>query len=167
MKRNPSCLIALLSACLFCFSFAHSAEVSVQTVGLHHAMVAEAGQSEATISPEDLVKALKLAKKEQPLVLNVGPRTMYSQAHIPGAEYIAPGSSAQFNAALQTQVKGLPHAKFIVIYCGCCPWGRCPNVHPALDQLHTMGFTNVKMLYIADNFGTDWVYKGYPTAKGE
>ena len=30
-----------------------------------------------------------------------------------------------------------------------------------------MGFTNVKVLYIADNFGTDWVYKGYPTIKGQ
>jgi hypothetical protein len=30
-----------------------------------------------------------------------------------------------------------------------------------------MGFTNVKVLYIADNFGTNWVDKGYPTAKGE
>lgn len=167
MKRNHLCLLALLSACLFCFSVARAAEVSVQSAGLRQAMVAEAGQNEATISTEDLVKALKLAKKEQPLVLNVGPRVLYAQAHIPGAEYIAAGSSAQFNAALQTRMKDVPHAKFIVIYCGCCPWSRCPNVHPALDQLHTMGFTNVKMLYIADNFGADWVYKGYPTAKGE
>jgi hypothetical protein len=30
-----------------------------------------------------------------------------------------------------------------------------------------MGFTNVKVLYIADNFGADWVNKGYPVAKGE
>jgi hypothetical protein len=27
-----------------------------------------------------------------------------------------------------------------------------------------MGFTRVKALYIADNFGTDWVDKGYPAA---
>jgi hypothetical protein len=25
-----------------------------------------------------------------------------------------------------------------------------------------MGFTNVKVLYIAQNFGADWVNKGYP-----
>jgi len=25
----------------------------------------------------------------------------------------------------------------------------------------------VKVLYIADNFGSDWVNKGYPTAKGD
>ncbi len=38
---------------------------------------------------------------------------------------------------------------------------------PADDALHAMGFTNVKVLYIADNFGTNWVDKGYPVAKGE
>ena len=166
MKRNTSRLLALLSACFFSFLFVHAAKVS-QMMGVRHAAIALAAESEETISPEDLVKALKLAKKEQPLVLNVGPRTLYSQAHIPGAEYIAPGSSAQSTAALEARVKNLPHGKFIVLYCGCCPWSRCPNVHPALAQLHAMGFTNVKMLYIADNFGTDWVYKGYPTTKGE
>jgi hypothetical protein len=30
-----------------------------------------------------------------------------------------------------------------------------------------MGFTNVKVLYISDNFGTNWGDKGYPIAKGE
>jgi hypothetical protein len=30
-----------------------------------------------------------------------------------------------------------------------------------------MGFTKVKVLYIADNFGTDWVDKGYPSVKGQ
>jgi rhodanese-related sulfurtransferase len=163
MIRNTFFLLALFSACLLSFSFAYAAEV----VGVRHAAIAAARESEATISPEDLVKALKLATKQQPLILNVGPRTMYQQSHIPGAEYIAPGSSAQSNAALEARMKKVPHGKFIVIYCGCCPWSRCPNVDPALAQLRSMGFTNVKMLYIADNFGTDWVYKGYPATKGE
>jgi thiosulfate/3-mercaptopyruvate sulfurtransferase len=166
MKRTTFFLLALVGACLFSFSFAHAAEVVTKT-GLGHAAIAVDSENEATISPEDLVKALKLAKKQQPLVLSVGPRTLYSQAHIPGAEYIAPGSSEQSAGALKVRVKNLAHGKFIVIYCGCCPWGRCPNMHPAFAQLHAMGFTNVKMLYIADNFGTDWVYKGYPTTKGE
>ena len=30
-----------------------------------------------------------------------------------------------------------------------------------------MGFTRLKVLYIANSFGSDWVEKGYPTAKGE
>jgi hypothetical protein len=40
-------------------------------------------------------------------------------------------------------------------------------VKPADDLLQSMGFTNVKVLYIAGNFGTDWVEKGYPVAKGD
>jgi hypothetical protein len=33
--------------------------------------------------------------------------------------------------------------------------------------LHALGFTKVKFLYIANNFGADWVEKGYPVAKGD
>jgi hypothetical protein len=29
-----------------------------------------------------------------------------------------------------------------------------------------MGFTNVKVLYLADNFGANWVDKGYPVERG-
>ncbi len=38
---------------------------------------------------------------------------------------------------------------------------------PAEDALQTLGFTNLKVLYIANNFGADWVDKGYPVAKGD
>jgi hypothetical protein len=30
-----------------------------------------------------------------------------------------------------------------------------------------MGFTNVKALYLADNFGADWAAKGYPVEQGD
>jgi len=119
------------------------------------------------ISPEELVKLLPSAGKEKPLLIHVGSHVLYAQAHIPGSEYIGPGSSEAEVQQLRKRVESLPRTKFIVLYCGCCPWGHCPNVKPADDALHAMGFTNVKVLYIADNFGTNWVDKGYPTAKGE
>jgi len=118
------------------------------------------------INPEDLVKILQ-AGKEKPLLLQVGSHVLYAQAHIPGSEYIG---AAQTDAGLQQlrkRVGPLPRTKSIVLYCGCCPWSHCPNVKPADDTLHAMGFTNVKVLYIANNFGTDWVDKGYRIAKGE
>jgi hypothetical protein len=40
-------------------------------------------------------------------------------------------------------------------------------VNPAYDLLRGIGFTNVKVLYLPNNFGADWAYKGYPVAKGE
>ena len=33
------------------------------------------------------------------------------------------------------------------------------------EMLHKLGFTKVQVLYIADNFGTDWVDKGYPATQ--
>jgi thiosulfate/3-mercaptopyruvate sulfurtransferase len=117
------------------------------------------------IAPEDLVKILHSPKGEKPLILNVGPLLLYQQARIPGAEYIGPGSDPQALERLRTRVKALPHKKFIVLYCGCCPWSHCPNVRPAYAELHALGFTQVKVLYIADNFGTDWVDKGYPVVR--
>ena len=119
------------------------------------------------ISPEDLLKIIQSPGGEKPLILNVGPWLLYRQAHIPEAEFIGPGSDKQALERLRARVKPLPHNKPIVLYCGCCPWNHCPNVRPAFKELSTMGFTNVKVLYIAGNIGTDWVDKGYPTIKGQ
>jgi thiosulfate/3-mercaptopyruvate sulfurtransferase len=119
------------------------------------------------INPEDLLELLQSKSGDKPLVLNVGPSLIFMQAHIPGAEYIGAASDKQGLERLRTRVKTVPHNQSIVLYCGCCPWSHCPNVRPAYNQLHAMGFTNVKVLYIANNFGTDWVDKGYPTIKGQ
>jgi len=119
------------------------------------------------INPEDLVKLLQTSGKEKPLMIQVGSHVLFSQAHIPGSEYIGPASSDSGLQQLRKRVESLPRTKFIILYCGCCPWGHCPNVKPADDALQALGFTNVKVLYIADNFGTNWVDKGYPVAKGE
>jgi rhodanese-related sulfurtransferase len=116
------------------------------------------------INPEELSTLLK---SQKPLLLHVGFSAMYQQAHIPGSEYIGATSSPGGLDALRTRVKGLPKDSLIAIYCGCCPWERCPNVRPAFKQLRNLGYTNVRVLYIANNFGADWVDKGYPTAKGE
>lgn len=119
------------------------------------------------INPDELVKILQSSKADKPLLIHVGSHVLYTQAHIPGSEYIGPASDASALQRLRARVESLPRNKFIVIYCGCCPWTHCPNMKPADDTLHAMGFTNVKSLYIANNFGTDWVDKGYPVAKGE
>ncbi len=92
---------------------------------------------------------------------------MFSQAHIPGSEYAGPGGQTSGIQSLESTVASLPKNKHIVLYCGCCPWNRCPNVGPAFKRLHDLGFTNVKVLYIANNFGDDWVSKGYPSVKGK
>jgi len=118
------------------------------------------------VNSDELVKILQSSKGEKPLMIQVGSHVLYSQAHIPGSEYIGPASSESGLQQLRQRVQSLPRGKFIIIYCGCCPWSHCPNVKPADDALRALGFTNVKVLYIANNFGADWVEKGYP-AKGD
>ena len=119
------------------------------------------------IQPEELLRVLKSSEKEKPLVLQVGSRVMYGQAHIPGSEYAGPGSTAAGIESLEDTVSALPKNRNIILYCGCCPWGRCPNVGPAYKRLHELGFTHVHVLYLANNFGDDWVNKGYPAVKGK
>jgi len=152
MKQNLKMILTLVAA------------VSMST----SAFAQQAAQIPASrlINPSDLV-ALLQSSKAKPLLIQVGSHVLYSQAHIPGSEYIGPASSESGLQQLRRRVESLPRNKLIVIYCGCCPWNHCPNVKPADDTLQAMGFTNVKVLYIAGNFGVDWVDKGYPVAKGD
>ncbi|HUO13917.1 MAG TPA: rhodanese-like domain-containing protein [Verrucomicrobiae bacterium] len=122
--------------------------------------------SSQLINVEDLSRTLQSGKGEKPIILQVGSHVLYQQAHIPGSDYAGAGSTEAGLTQLKERVEFVPKKKFIVLYCGCCPWSHCPNVKPAFDTLHALGFTNVKVLYIANNFGTDWVNKGYPVASG-
>ena len=143
------------------------AAVSIAMVSAVLAQQASLIPSSRLISPEDLVKILQSSKGEKPLLIQVGSHVLYAQGHIPGSEYIGPGSSESGLQQLRQRVEPLHRKKFIVIYCGCCPWNHCPNLKPADDVLQAMGFTNVKVLYIANNFGVDWVEKGYPAVRGD
>jgi rhodanese-related sulfurtransferase len=117
------------------------------------------------VEPADLAASLESSLAPKPLILHVGFRTMYDQAHIPGSDYAGPGKIAAGLQGLSARVAGLPKGTAIVIYCGCCPWNSCPNISAAYDTLHGLGFTNVKVLHISDNFGIDWVDKGYPSTR--
>lgn len=120
----------------------------------------------AEITPQALVRVMQSNQRGKLLILNVGPRILYAQAHIDGAEYMGPTSDPRGLEVLRQRVKSVPKNKQIVLYCGCCPWDRCPNVRPAFAELKKLKFTNVRVLHIANNIGTDWVEKDYPTAHG-
>jgi hypothetical protein len=116
------------------------------------------------VQPSELVQMIQA--QEKPVVLQVGSHVLYAEAHLAGAEYIGAAGSPAGITALQDRLSKLSKDQLIVIYCGCCPWVRCPNIRPAYEQLHAMGFTRVKVLYVENNFGKDWVDKGYPSEKG-
>jgi len=119
------------------------------------------------IEPDALAKLLQSSKGEKPVVLHVGFKNFYDQAHIPGSDYAGPGSKPEGLDLLRKRVESLQKKQLIVLYCGCCPWDKCPNAKPAYEALHSMGFTNVKVAHIANNFGSNWVDPGLPTTKAQ
>jgi rhodanese-related sulfurtransferase len=118
------------------------------------------------LQPEELNRILQSKAADKPLVLQVGSHVLFAESHIAGSEYAGPGSQSAGLDALKQRVAPLSKNTFIVLYCGCCPWTRCPNIAPAFRQLEEMGFTHVKVLYLADNFGADWESKGFPVEQG-
>jgi thiosulfate/3-mercaptopyruvate sulfurtransferase len=147
---------ALVPAAQAQFSDPASAPLSAMTVPQGQLMQAA-----------ELANMLKGSSAQQPLMLQVGSHVMFAQAHIPGSLYAGPGSQLSGLQMLEKAVAKTPKGKLIVIYCGCCPWNRCPNIGPAYKKLRDLGFTNVKALYLPNNFGDDWMAKGYPAVRGE
>ncbi len=118
------------------------------------------------LQPAELNGWLQKAAADKPLLLQTGSHALYAEAHIPGSEYVGAGGDGAGLKALESRAKSLDSHQLVVIYCGCCAWNRCPNIRPAYHQLHALGFTRLKVLYLAQNFGTDWVDKNYPVARG-
>ncbi|HTM92299.1 MAG TPA: hypothetical protein VL095_07775 [Flavisolibacter sp.] len=109
------------------------------------------------MEPSDLATAIK-ANKNLPLLFSVGP-----DATIPGSKDIGMMKDADNLQKFKDQLAGLAKDTGIVIYCGCCPFERCPNVRPAIQVLKDMNFTNYKLLNLPQNIKIDWIDKGYPT----
>ena len=118
------------------------------------------------MQPEALLQLQQAKAGEKPLILQVGSHMLFAQAHISGSEYVGPASQPSGLQQLHDRVNALSRKQLIVLYCGCCPLTRCPNLGPAFAKLREMGFSNVKALNLPNNLGTDWVDKGYPVEHG-
>lgn len=116
------------------------------------------------VTPDDLAALLRSTKGGRPLLVHVGFRALYRQGGIPGSIYAGPGSKPEGLAALRRAVRNVPKDRAIVLYCGCCPWLKCPNMRPAYRALHDLGYRNVRALYVAENLTHDWVERGFPIA---
>ena len=111
----------------------------------------------------ELANMLK-TKSAKPDVFQVGFAVLYKSKHIPGSTYAGPGSKDEGLQALQEAVANVAKNKLIVLYCGCCPWDHCPNMKPAYRLLESLGYKNIKVVEIPNNFAKDWVEKGFPVA---
>jgi thiosulfate/3-mercaptopyruvate sulfurtransferase len=109
------------------------------------------------MAPADLATVLNNSKILQPIVFSVG-----MQAIIKGSIDIGPAMKAENLNTLKQRLNKLPKNSEIVIYCGCCPFSRCPNIRPAMELLKDMQFTNYKLLNLPQNVKVDWIDKGYP-----
>jgi hypothetical protein len=117
------------------------------------------------VEPHALAKELSSGNK--PTVVCVAPHFLYEGGHIPGASFHGPGSTSQGLDDLKKWAGAIPKSTNLVVYCGCCPLTHCPNLRPAFEALHAMGFSHLRVLLLPTNFYTDWAAKGYATAKGD
>jgi len=113
------------------------------------------------VEPKDLAAQLA-SNSARPAIFQVGPNVLFRSKHIPAAVYAGPGSKPEGLGLLENAVANLPRDRDLVIYCGCCPWDKCPNIQPALDLLHKLGFKRVRAMHVPTNFKTDWIDRGYP-----
>lgn len=113
-----------------------------------------------TVSAADLAQRLK--RGAHPLILQVGFEVLYQAAHIPEAEYAGPASKPEGLERLRRRLAGVARDREVVLYCGCCPWVRCPNIQPAGRAARALGFRRVELLYLRDSFAKNWVEAGYP-----
>ena len=114
--------------------------------------------------PAALQNELK-SNKEKPMLIQIGFKMLYDQSHIPGSIYAGPAFKQDGIEALKETLKNVDRNKNIVIYCGCCKWIDCPNIHPGFKAVKDMGFKNVKLLYLKNTFVINWVNKGYPATQ--
>jgi thiosulfate/3-mercaptopyruvate sulfurtransferase len=119
-----------------------------------------------TVQPTELLKELA-DSKSAPTVVFVGFQRLFGAGHIKGAQYHGSGGNPDGLAQLKAWAASLPRSTNLVIYCGCCPLERCPNLRPAFAALRDMGFTKLRVLILPTDFAVDWAGKGYAYDKGQ
>jgi thiosulfate/3-mercaptopyruvate sulfurtransferase len=152
-------LAAVVATALFCVSAAWAAAAK------QSATPAPPWTAANTVQPADLVHELAATGTDRPVVVCTAGSTFFRSGHVPGASLHGPASTAAGLNDLKTWAQSLPRSTNLVIYCGCCPIDKCPNLRPAFEALRPMGFRRLRVLILPNNFGADWAEKGHPVEK--
>lgn len=128
--------------------------------GFLNAQQSESWNENQLMKTEDLALRISLAQTDDLLILSVGP-----DALIKGSVDMGAARDAENLEKMRKYLEDVPREKEVVIYCGCCPFSRCPNIRPAFSLLVEMGFKNPKLLDIPQNIRVDWLTKNYPVQK--
>ena len=101
--------------------------------------------------PARRIEQLAQGGGARPLVLQVGSHVMFGQAHIPGAQFAGPGSQPAGLQLLESKVasaKERLHRDLLRLL----PLESLPERRPRFHGSQNLGFTNVKVLYLAQQF---------------
>jgi hypothetical protein len=109
------------------------------------------------VEPADLAAEINHPSAHPPLVVSVGP-----SGSIKGSEETGPAKDAANLERLRALLTKVDRNREVIIYCGCCPFARCPNVRPAFALLTEMKFNHARLLNLSHNIKTDWIDHGYP-----
>ena len=109
------------------------------------------------MNPSSLAAMMKNQKASKPLIFNIG-----VVENIKGARNMGAASEKENLNRFKKALSSIPKMSTIVIYCGCCPFERCPNIRPAFTAMKAGGFKNGKLLNLPTNIKVDWINKGYP-----
>ena len=145
-----------LTLLLFCSAFIVKAQVSAGNMAMPGQTIP--WKAAELLEPGELNQLIK--ENKAPLILNIG-----SVEDIKGAVHIGVTSDEANMAKLKTTLAAHPKSTEVVIYCGCCPFGKCPNIRPAYKVMKDMGYTNIRVLNLYVNLRTNWTTAGYPLAK--
>jgi len=125
--------------------------------GFLNAQQSEPWNESQLMKTENLASRISLAQTDDLLILSVGPDALIKESVDMGA-----ARDAENLEKMRKYLENVPRDKEVVIYCGCCPFSRCPNIRPAFSLLVEMGFKNPKLLDIPQNIRVDWLTKNYP-----
>jgi hypothetical protein len=116
------------------------------------------------IEPSALAKALD--SSDPPYVVCVSEAVPYRTRHIASAILAGPGGKPEGIDQIKAAASVFSKDDYVVIYCGCCPLNKCPNVRPAYTALKQLGFTHVRVLDVMTNMGSEWYSRRYPSESG-
>jgi len=156
MKNKALITICILAIAGLSFS---AAQAQTSPVALPSVLYNYPWTDVELMEPAILAANIKGNAATLPLILNIG-----AVEDIKGAKHIGSVGKIENLQALKSMVAALPKNTAIVIYCGCCPFPKCPNIRPAFQELKKMVFTNLKLLNLPVNLQTNWIAKGYPLA---
>jgi len=112
------------------------------------------------LAPSELAHTLQTPSEVQPTIYSIGPGAV-----IKNSIEIGPTQQKENLQKLEAQLRALPKGAPLVIYCGCCPFNKCPNIRPAFTLLNDLHFTHHKLLNLTQNVKTNWIDIRYPVAE--